>query len=128
MSSGLGLVKHDFESLSDLHRGFDSVRLKKGVWWIRRYGKFVYSEHVCSHDIPSPEYPVGSHVRIAIDMEKGEATYFLKGDLLSEWIQVPHKSTGISGPVYPCFVSYLPSEDGPWPTCSATVVHMKRTG
>ena len=129
---GFGLVKHDLDLLA-LSREFSTdVKVThenlwhENLWWLRRFHCMVYSGTSCEGGegaFSTTEFPVGATVRIVVDMEKGEATFFVNDTKLK------HKAKNITGPVYPCALSYRSFKEGGFLQnyVKISIVHVKRT-
>jgi len=76
-----------------------------GLWWLRRYETRVYTGGQGGEDYEIDEsngrsMRLGAEVRMVLDMNAREATFFIDGTEL----QV--KATGIAAPVLPCVFGY----------------------
>mmetsp|Transcript_40130 Transcript_40130/g.132797 ORF Transcript_40130/g.132797 Transcript_40130/m.132797 type:complete len:454 (-) Transcript_40130:1357-2718(-) len=93
--SGFGIVRDNCDRLESNSNGMPNV------WWLRRFHRMVYSENHKEGLTPHGyEFPIGAEARMLVDMAAGQVTFFIDG------VEVPHKAKGITGPVYPCALSY----------------------
>ena len=103
---GFGLIKEGASEAFELQpwsHGFGVQNL----WWLRRFERTVYSEWETSGNFddetnhqPYQQFPIPSDVRIVVDMDAGEATFYV------DEVEIPHKATGITGAVFPCAMAY----------------------
>ena len=111
-SSGFGLIKEGASDAFELQFRPGNFCMQN-LWWLRRFERTVYSERETSgnfddeaDDQPYQQFPIPSDVRIVVDMDAGEATFYVNE------VEIPHKATGITGPVFPCALAYSMEEEG----------------
>ena len=111
-SAGFGLIKEGATEAFELQAWSDDFGVQN-LWWLRRFERTVYSERETSgnfddeaDDQPYQQFPIPSDVRIVVDMDAGEATFYV------DEVEIPHKATGITGPVFPCAWAYSREEEG----------------
>ena len=91
--SGFGFV-----TLDALRSGEIDSEGGDGFWWLRRFETRVYSG--LEHEALRLPMPVGAEVRMMLDMDAKEATFFIDGR------ELQCKATGINEPVLPCVMGY----------------------
>jgi len=103
---GFGLIKEGASDAFELQFRPGNFCMQN-LWWLRRFERTVYSERETSgnfdeeaDDQPYQQFPIPSDVRIVVDMDAGEATFYV------DEVEIPHKATGITGAVFPCAMAY----------------------
>jgi hypothetical protein len=113
-TSCFGLIRHDITSPS-FER--DDIRTgKDGFWFLRRYTCAVRSEHKLEGGSGEVNFPPGAEVRMLVDMDAGEATFFVND------VELEFKAKNFTSPVYPFVMNYTAKSV----TVEVRVVRMRR--
>ena len=115
-ATGFGFIAQDKLSAARMQRVSPNYSGHEGLWWLRRFETRVYNTDKLDADVDEDvnllhqehayrkhekmEFPEGAEVRMYLDMDQGNATFFIDG------YKVPTKACGIRGPVVPCVVVY----------------------